>query len=474
MVSDFSSIEGLELGRPGLMTFAGTIHEERLKQLSSPERRNSTYREMADNDPIVGAVLFVVDMLIRQLDWRVEPYSENGVASAEDIQAADFVWSCFNDMNRPFKEVVSEILSFLVYGWSWHELVFKRRQGDTEVDNLIIVDGQVVPNPNAQNAPPPSKHSDGRIGWHKIAGRAQETLHHWEFDEYGELLGMWQQAPPDFILRFIPLSKSLHFRTTSVRNNPEGRSILRNAYRPWYFKKTIEEIQAVGVERDLAGLPVMWVPEELMRSNLPPNLAALRGDLETMVRNIRRGHQEGMLAPRRAGGEKVYELELLSTAGRRSFDIKAIMEYYDQRITMMSLSDFVLMGHESVGSFALADSKTSVFSMATKTRIDTIADQFNTRAIPQLLRLNGMDSTRAPKLVHSDLESVDLNKLGRFIQALAYANATKVQQQQQVTGPDGETTSVGEGGKTLFEQIPDLLPRLLNEAGLPGGDNEDM
>ena len=31
--------------------------------------------------------------------------------------------------------------------------------------------------------------------------------------------------------------QALLFRTKSRKDNPEGRSILRNAYRPWYFKE---------------------------------------------------------------------------------------------------------------------------------------------------------------------------------------------------------------------------------------------
>ena len=61
----------------------------------------------------------------------------------------------------------------------------------------------------------------------------------------------------------IPMSKALLFRTKSRKNNPEGRSILRNAYRSWYFKRRIQEIEGIGIERDLAGLPVMHGPEGL-------------------------------------------------------------------------------------------------------------------------------------------------------------------------------------------------------------------
>lgn len=61
----------------------------------------------------------------------------------------------------------------------------------------------------------------------------------------------------------IPMSKAMLFRTESVKDNPEGRSILRNAYRSWYFKRRIQEIEAIGIERDLAGLPVIHAPERL-------------------------------------------------------------------------------------------------------------------------------------------------------------------------------------------------------------------
>lgn len=33
--------------------------------------------------------------------------------------------------------------------------------------------------------------------------------------------------------------------------DPEGKSILRNAYRSWYFKKRIQEIEGIGIEATL-------------------------------------------------------------------------------------------------------------------------------------------------------------------------------------------------------------------------------
>src|SRR5437016_1603691 len=62
----------------------------------------------------------------------------------------------------------------------------------------------------------------------------------------------------------IPIEKSLLFRTTSARGNPEGRSALRGAFTSWYYLKRIREYEAIGIERDLAGMPTFGVPLEVL------------------------------------------------------------------------------------------------------------------------------------------------------------------------------------------------------------------
>ncbi|MEA1962248.1 MAG: hypothetical protein U9N81_13440 [Bacillota bacterium] len=45
------------------------------------------------------------------------------------IKAAEFIYQCMDDMQDTWTDTISEILSFLIYGWSAHELVYKRRAG---------------------------------------------------------------------------------------------------------------------------------------------------------------------------------------------------------------------------------------------------------------------------------------------------------------------------------------------------------
>src|SRR5690606_26845233 len=121
------------------------------------------------------------------------------------------------------------------------------------------------------------------VGWARIPSRSQHTLYGWQFADNGDIKGFIQQAPPKYETITIPLSKGLLFRTKIARDNPEGRSLLRNAYRPWYFKKRIEEIEGIGIERDLAGLPVLQAPEGLdLWSTEDPKMPMLRANAEKL------------------------------------------------------------------------------------------------------------------------------------------------------------------------------------------------
>jgi hypothetical protein len=54
----------------------------------------------------VGALLFAIDRLLRNLDWRVEPGEG---PEAED--AAKFVEECMEDMSHTWDDFISEILT---------------------------------------------------------------------------------------------------------------------------------------------------------------------------------------------------------------------------------------------------------------------------------------------------------------------------------------------------------------------------
>lgn len=394
-------MSGKEIGRIGQRRYYSTGYasqfmEEFIGELQGI-RGIQAYTEMANNDSTIGAVLFAIEMLMRQCEFHVEPASNR----EKDKEAAEFVESCMDDMERTWADTLSEILSFLTYGWSYHEIVYKRRIGKT---NSPITN---------------SKYADGLIGWRKLPIRAQDTLYGWKYkDGTDELEGMVQAPPPDYGQLFIPLDKALHFRTRSHKDNPEGRSILRTAYRSHYFKKRIEEIEGYGIERDLAGFPVLYAPPDLPIWDQDPEMAAVLARAEHIVTSIRRDAREGLVLP---GGENGWKFELVTSGSRRQFDTNAIIDRYDKRIATSVLADFVMLGQQAVGSFALADSKTKIFALAIGTYLDVICEVFNNQGIPRLINLNGehfKGITDYPQMVHGDIEDQDLAQFTTFIKEM--------------------------------------------------------
>lgn len=384
------SNDSKEIGRVGQRRYGGIFYEEFLSELRG-RKGAEVFTEMSNNDETIGAILFAIEMLVRQASWNVEP----GGSTAKDREAAEFVKSCMDDMQQTWIDTISEILSFLTYGWSFHEIVYKRRMGRTK-DNRTS-----------------SKYDDGLIGWMKLPIRSQETLYQWEYDDQDNLIGMTQMPPPDFGLITIPMNKAMLFRTRSRKDNPEGRSILRTAYRSWYFKRRIQEIEGIGIERDLAGLPVITTPEGMdIWDKDDEDMNAIRAGLETMVKNIRRDSTEGLVLP------FGYTFELTSTGGSRQFDTNSIIARYDTKISQTVLADFIQLGHESVGSFALSSDKTNLFSMAICAFLDIICQTFNSQGIPALIDINGdhfAGVTDYPRLTHGDIEDVDLATMATFI-----------------------------------------------------------
>jgi hypothetical protein len=384
-----------EVGRSGLTVYSGRIHEESIAKLRGDGWRR-VVRDML-NDAVLNGFLTGVEMLARQVTWEIKPFSDQ----PEDQKDADFIREAlFQDMTVTWQDTLSEILSFLPWGWAWFEICYKRRGGETKDKTTN------------------SRFSDGKVGWRKFAIRSQESLTEWKFDDFNEVIAMIQTPAPDFKTRTIPIEKSLHFRTSSHKDNPEGKSLLRGAYREWYFKVNIQNIEGIGIERDLAGLPIFELPAEYFNTNATDDQQQILEACRKMVKEVRRDEAEGIVMPVAFDDNKnkLTDFKLLSTGGRRQFDTSAIINRYDHRMLLSVLADFMMLGSAAVGSYALSTDKTELFTSAMSAWMDSICETFNRDAIPRLMKLNGRPTDRVPKLFHGEVEQVSLKDLGDFLQ----------------------------------------------------------
>jgi len=397
--------DGVEIGVSGLRRSGGLPMDQPLRQLKGRTKGQRIFEEMARYDDIIGASLYAIELLVRGATWRTEPGGESPGA----IKQADFIESARNDMSTTWESMVAEAISFLPFGWSWHELVYKRRSG-----------------PDKMKPGSGSKFKDGKLGWRKIPIRSQKSREQFLFDDDdGAVQAMVQRDPNTAQRHIIPLRKSLLFRTGHHMGNPEGRSVLERAYVGWYMKQRLREIEAIGAERDLVGMPIYWVPPRYLKTGAAAADAAGLASAKEMVSNLRRDEQEGVVMPLAydKDGNKVFDLTLMTSGGTRQFDTDRIVRRYDKAMAATLMASFILLGDDGGGSLALGADKSELFEHGLNTVLDEIATVFNRHAIPRLLVLNGEPLDHVPRLVHGGVERVDLEELGTFIGELAGAGA---------------------------------------------------
>lgn len=420
-------------GISGLQRFGAVsrIYDEFLRELQGPQGMKNL-REMKDNSAVAGAILFAAEHLLRRVTVNVE--AANPTNEAKGV--AEFCRSALlDDLDMAWPDQLSEILTMLPFGWAALEMRFKRRLGIEAPRGADDIETRLSPPdvgggsryaaygdaggmgyPTSNWAP--SKFTDGRIGFRSLELRAQETMYMWEFDTDSHPIVLQQMAAPDYNIRRIPLAKCLHFRTKANKGNPEGMSILRNGWLDYYYAKNIMVFEGIGIERDLAGYPVIRIAKPDMANGLAvpdvwnkndPDAVQLLAQLKKMVRSVRRDEQEGMVLPWWA------EFELMSTASRRSFDTNAIISRHDQRIAMAVMADFIMLGHESQGSKALATTKVNLFTSSMSSMMDTICAIITRKGFPLLLKMNAIPQELCPRMTHLDAESVNLADLGEFL-----------------------------------------------------------
>ncbi len=396
-----------EMGSTGLNRYGTQVDEEFLPALKG-SRAAKMYSEMEDNEPMLGAYMNTMENLVRQVYSSVKQAGN----TEQDIEAATFLDSCLYDMSYSWGDTISEILSFIKYGWAYTEIVYKIRRGN-----------------DTNNSKLKSKYDDGRIGWRKFAIRAQETLDGWGFDENGGITGMYQTAMPSFNTKFIPIEKALLFRRRSRKNNPEGRSDFRSAYKSYYYKKNYEAYEGIGLEKDLVGVPVLYAPSEILNSDDDKDKALVRS-LQKLLKGLKKGEQTYIMLPQIADekGNQRYKLELLSVnRGSRQFDTDQLIRRLESRIAMVCLMDFLTIGHDKVGAYNANESKVDLFKSALNTTLDQIYEVINIHAVPRLFKLNNFQKlTDYPIITHSKTDKVDLDILGNYIKNIADAGGIQL------------------------------------------------
>jgi hypothetical protein len=339
----------------------------------------------------------IVQKLKKKLDVDLKVMPAND--SAEAKEEAEFVKSVLDDMDHTLDDHIAESLSNLSYGFAWFEVIYKRRIGPTERSDKKR-----------------SKYTDGRMGVRKIAIRAPWTISRFDVDQQtGDVKGIYQDGSGYNNSNYIPTRKSLYYRTTTINGDPAGRSILRNAYTSYEYVNNLQSIEAIAVERELAGIPVARIPAEYLSGDATAAQSGFVNNLQSILRDVKFNEQGYIILPSDTypdkdgapTNQKLVDVELMSSSGSRNIDIDPIVRRYQHDIARSVLSEFLMLGGGNTGSYALSKSKTDLFLRALESYIQE-----------RLWELNGLNYDLMPTIVAGDVAPHDLREIAAFLRNL--------------------------------------------------------
>lgn len=358
------------IGVKGLKYIGGRIREEYLNALKGWNTEVKLYLEMRD-DPIVATLLDAVKIPLMAANFDVEPATGGG---PNDEAAAEWLWEVMHSMDdQTWVSHVEDALECLDFGFSVGE---------------IIID----------------KRADGRLWLHNIDTRGQETLDHWDYNKETEKPEVFAQLDPNMgKLLEVPLAKCVHFRYRGRKGNPQGKSLLRPVYRAYKFARNLEDLEGIGIERDIGGMPIAEMTEGGDYTTADVDI------LKSTLKGLRMDEEMFLISP---PGIKIAPY----SSGNKVYDVAAVIDRYQKIILGRFFAQFLKLGMADVGTQALVQGSQDFFTLGLESVQRYLLETWNLQMVPYLFKFNSWSGiSDYPKIVWEQPGKVDLNGLITYL-----------------------------------------------------------
>lgn len=373
-----------------------------------------TYGRMGRTDPQVTAVLRSLSLPLRRDIWRLDPAGTSDEVAAYVSEELDLpiLGTDRQRANRngrvSWDEHVRVALTELVYGFAAIEPVYA-----------------VV---------------DARVRLAKLAFRPPETMSQVHVDEMGDFAGITQHSSSG--PRQVPADRLLWYSLDHLGAAVTGVSILRAAWADWKLKGRALRVWAMTCERNGMGVPVTEAPDGASQ--------AVMDSLDKLGAAARAGEFSHATLP--AGSKLTFQ----GVTGSLP-DVGAFVRYCDEQIARSVLAQFLQLGSQPNGSWALASAQIDFFALALDSVANQIADVTTTQLVDRLVRYQFGEGVAGPVVAHAE---PDVNgqlageELGRMVHYGALTMDAPLQQwvrhRYRMPEPDPATTMV----QPLAPKIP--------------------
>lgn len=414
--SDSKRLRLGEVGTPYVKAIGGIIETEARRELQYP-RCLETYDQMRQNATIAAGLtvneVFLTKALMNVKIKAGDPNSEKSVKFAEAVG-----WNLKNLTGQTWYDVVTALITYQQYGFSWLEKVYEKANSQSFPYNYKIK---------------------------KLAPRSQKSVKGWLLGQDArELVGLeqWPQsilANPyqNFVRNSVQTdspvklnrNKFLLFSWDNKNHNPQGISPLNGCYRAYKELSLIASYEVTGVSKDLAGVLVLRVPTDIINKAAEDPSSDEAKSLAQMQRNaasVHAGDQTYLLLGSDtidgSGSSKyAYDVTLQGVeGGSKSYKTTELIQERKKQILDSLGAGFLNLGNDGVGSYALATGKQSLHAHFMERHLLFIKSVIENDLFKQLAEINDMSLTQdeMPVLDYGDLDEPDLDTMSKVVQRM--------------------------------------------------------
>jgi hypothetical protein len=315
------------------------------EEFRSDTIRIEDYRRMLDNDGTVEAVynLMTLPIMASGYHFEVDGKAEKLTKGAKELQLVQDNFSLpphQGGMSLPFELLIGDMLRGIAEGFRLYEKVWTL--------------------------------SNGKIVYKKLAPRDASTVH-LQRDENGGFAGAFQRAwnGTEYVEIEIPIDRCFLFTYAKWRSFLYGRSAFKSAYYHYDRKHKLYYLQQLGAQTAAVPPRKLGVPDSIM------NNADKLAEAEAAADNF--GVMQRITLP------EGFTLDEYKTSPK---GLTEDINHHDALIARSLMAQFIVLGQQGKGSFALSKDQTDLFTQALQGTMRQIEHHINAFLIPDLIDFN--------------------------------------------------------------------------------------
>lgn len=393
-----------------------TYYSDRNLNLLGVARWN-VYEDMVRDIAIIASGVRLFLNLMANAVWTVNPPEDlNDAQTTQAQEYADLAYDILFDMTSSWSTVVRKVAMFRFAGFSIMEWTAKMR-------------------------------ADGAVGLLDVEHRPQRTIVRWQRDKGGTVEAVVQRVAGR-AEAVLPRSKVVYAVDDLLTDEPEGLGLFRHLAPTADRLKTFLDLEEVGFETDLRGIPIARAPlGELQkevhdageagsdeRTKAETRRQAMLRPLREFIEKHIRNKKTGVMLPSDtflSEGDKgkapsavpKWALELLNGDSQSFEQIAAAIKEMKQDLARIMGTEHLLLGSDGAGSLALARSKVGTFYLTVTSTLMDLVEIFDRDIIAPLADLNGWPDELRPQMGVNEISDRDLEQVLAALKDLATAGA---------------------------------------------------